>query len=298
MAKPVIQIDHLTKYFGSFTGVSNISFTVEQGEIFGFLGPNGAGKTTTIRMLLDLLRPSSGNIRIFDKVVRENSAEIRKHCGYLPGNFNAYGNLTGWEFLQLSAKLRGMSFRKDSSLLGRFELSFNHLNKKIKYLSHGTNQKLGIVQAFLHHPDLLILDEPTIGLDPLMQEEFYDLLKEHHSMGATIFLSSHNLTEVERICSRMAIIRQGILEKTDTIINLRKLLRKRMQITLSDQIENLHLTGTEFIQQNGLHYEFFINGDIRIILKELSELPLVEITLPEPGLDEIFINFYKDEMNA
>jgi ABC-2 type transport system ATP-binding protein len=223
--------------------------------------------------------------------------EIRKRCGYLPGNFDAYGNLTGMEFLQLCARLRGMRFGMDNKFPGRFDLTPSLLNKKIKYLSHGTHQKLGIVQAFFHHPDLLILDEPTIGLDPLMQEEFYHLLKEHHSNGATIFLSSHNLTEVERICSRMAIIRRGILEKTDTIINLRKLLRKRLQITLSAPQENMKLTAAELIKQDGMHYEFFINGDIRTLLKELSELPLVDISLPEPGLDEIFINFYKEEIN-
>jgi ABC-2 type transport system ATP-binding protein len=227
--KPVIQIRELTKLYGKITGVRNISFDVYQGEVFGFLGPNGAGKTTTIRLILDLLKPSAGSIEIFGKELAQNSLEIRRRSGYLPGNFSAYGNLNGTEFLHLLADLRKITREIDRQLLDRFGLSDDNLAQKIKYLSHGTLQKLGIVQAFFHHPELLILDEPTTGLDPLMQEAFYDLLHEQMKNGSTVFLSSHNLSEVERICHRLAIIRKGKIERVDSIENFRKMLKKRLR---------------------------------------------------------------------
>jgi ABC-2 type transport system ATP-binding protein len=291
---PVIHIANLTKYFGSFAAVGGISIEVYPGEIFGFLGPNGAGKTTTIRLMLDLLRPDSGKVSLFGDSLRENSFEIRKRCGYLPGNFNAYGNLTGYEFLSLCADLRGIPRGVEPALIQRFELEKNQLSKKIKFLSHGTMQKLGIVQAFFHKPELLILDEPTIGLDPLMQEEFYSLVKEHQARGCTVFLSSHNLSEVERICHRMAIIREGKLVVVDSIENLRKNLKRRLYFTLSQEVEFIDLPGAELLRHEGLSYDFIVHGDIRPLLKSLSVLPLASVTLPEPALDEIFIQYYKD----
>jgi ABC-2 type transport system ATP-binding protein len=294
---PVIHIENLTKYFGSFAAVGDISFDVYPGEIFGFLGPNGAGKTTTIRMMLDLLRPDSGKVSLFGENLLENSFEIRQRCGYLPGNFNAYGNLTGYQFLSLCADLRGIPRGVEPGLIQRFELEKNQLSKKIKHLSHGTMQKLGIVQAFFHKPELLILDEPTIGLDPLMQEEFYSLLKESRVSGCTVFLSSHNLSEVERICQRMAIIRDGKLVAVDSIENLRKTLKRRLHFTLSHEVDKLDLPGAELIHHEGLMYDFIIHGDIRPVFKGLSELPVTLVTLPEPALEEIFIQYYKDRAN-
>ena len=291
---PVIKIENLVKYFGSFAAVNDISFEVYPGEIFGFLGPNGAGKTTTIRLMLDLLRPASGKVSLFGENLRDNSYDLRKRCGYLPGNFNAYGNLTGYEFFNLCADLRRVPRGIDPALIRRFELEKNYLGRKIKTLSHGTMQKLGIVQAFFHNPELLILDEPTIGLDPLMQEEFYSLLKEHQERGCTIFLSSHNLSEVERICQRMAIIRDGKLVAVDSIENLRKTLQRRLHFTLSHEVEPLELPGAEMLRRDGLSFDFIVHGDIRAVLKRLSELPLSGVTLPEPALDEIFIQYYKD----
>ena len=291
----VISIHQLSKYYGTVTGVKEISFDVFEGEIFGFLGPNGAGKTTTIRLLLDLLRPSSGQIKIFGRDLAHDSINIRKKCGYLPGSFSAYGNLTGIEFLSLCANLRDFPGKIESHLLERFSLTGNNIERKIKYLSHGTLQKLGIVQAFFHQPELLILDEPTIGLDPLMQEEFYSLLRENQERGCTIFLSSHNLSEVERICHRMAIIRNGEVEKVDSIENLRKLLRKKLRFTLSEERENIVLPGAELVSRHGLYFEYIIKGDIRPVFRSLAELPLADISLPEPGLEEIFIHFYKEK---
>jgi ABC-2 type transport system ATP-binding protein len=291
---PVIQIENLTKNYGDVVGADNITFNVYQGEIFGFLGPNGAGKTTTIRLILDLLRPTSGKISLFGKDLHENSLQIRKQCGYLPGNFNAYGNLTGMEFLKLSADLRQQQFKIDEALPARFGLDRQLLSRKIKALSHGTIQKLGIIQAFFHNPELLILDEPTIGLDPLMQEEFYSLLNEHQGSGCTIFLSSHNLSEVERICKRMAIIRNGRLVAVDSIENLRKALKRRLHFTLSHEVGVVDLPNAELVRHKDLTYDFIIQGDIRAILKSLSDLPVITVTMPEPALEEIFIQYYKD----
>jgi ABC-2 type transport system ATP-binding protein len=292
---PVISIHELTKFYGKITGVSNISFDVFQGEVFGFLGPNGAGKTTTIRLLLDLLRPSTGTIEVFGKNLARHSFEIRQKCGYLPGNFSAYANLSGIEFLHLCADLRAIPRKVEPKLLDRFGLSDKNLGQKIKYLSHGTQQKLGIIQAFFHRPELLILDEPTTGLDPLMQETFYDLLLDHMNKGCTIFLSSHNLAEVERICHRMAIIRKGEIERVDSIENLRKMLNKKLRFILSQDAGDFLLPGAEFISRQGLTYEYIVHSDIGIILKHLAELPVVDVLLPEPRLEEIFINFYKDK---
>ena len=178
---------------------------MEQGEIFGFLGPNGAGKTTTIRLLLNLLYPTNGEIFIFDQNVRTNSFNIRKRCGYLPGDFFCYGNMSAREFLNYVAHLRNTQTSQLTLLIERFAFQ-DSLSQKIKHLSHGTRQKLGILQTFFHQPDLVILDEPTTGLDPLIREELYQLLKEYQAAGKTIFFSSHNLPEVEKVCDRIAII--------------------------------------------------------------------------------------------
>jgi ABC-2 type transport system ATP-binding protein len=294
----VINIANVTKSYGPVPGVKDISFQVYEGEIFGFLGPNGAGKTTTIRLLLDLLRSDAGRIEVFGRDLARHSLEIRRRCGYLPGSFSAYGNLTGLEFLHFCADLRDIPRKIDASLLERFGLVNNNLTRKIKYLSHGTLQKLGIVQACFHGPELLILDEPTIGLDPLMQEEFYKLLHEHREKGATIFLSSHNLAEVERICHRVAIIRKAEIEKVDSIENLRKMLRKKLRVVLSEPAGDMELPGAEMTGSLEMTYEYIIHGEIGPVLKRLSELPLAEVTLPEPGLEEIFIHFYKDRDNG
>ncbi len=293
----VLHIENLTKYYGKIIGVKNISFDVYTGEIFGFLGPNGAGKTTSIRMMLDLLKPSNGKIEVFGNIVNKGSLEIRQKCGYLPGSFSAYGNLNGREFLKLCADLRNLSRKIDQQLIDRFELSSSIILQKIKFLSHGTLQKLGIIQAFMHNPELLILDEPTIGLDPLMQQTFYDLLREHQNLGCTVFLSSHNLTEVEKICHRMAIVRKGEIVKVESIENLRKNLNRRLIITLSQPVDKLELPDAILHYQNGLTYEYIIPGNYQQLLKSLSELPLADVVFPEPNLEDIFINYYREETN-
>ncbi len=293
----LIKIQNLNKAFGKVHAADNICLEVNEGDIFGFLGPNGAGKTTTIRLILNLLKPDSGEIEIFGKKLSNDSVEIRQRCGYLPGNFSAYTNLNGNEFLKLCADLRNIPYKTNPNLLDRFGLSESNLKQKIKHLSHGTLQKIGIVQAFFHKPELLILDEPTIGLDPLMQEAFYELLEESRKQGSTIFLSSHNLSEVERICHRLAIIRKGKIEKTDSIENLRKLISRKLRFSITEALGDISLPGANLLKQQGMSYEFIIHGKIGPILQKLSELPLSEVILPEPSLEEIFMNFYQDKKN-
>jgi len=294
---PVLHIENLTKYYGKLIGVKNISFDVYKGEIFGFLGPNGSGKTTAIRMMLDLLRPSSGKIKIFGNEIKKDSLDIRQKCGYLPGSFSAYSNLNGNEFLKLCADLRNLSGTIDHQLVDRFELSNSKLMQKIKFLSHGTLQKLGIIQAFMHRPELLILDEPTIGLDPLMQQTFYNLLTEYQNLGCTIFLSSHNLTEVEKVCHRMAIVRKGEIVKVEKIKNLRQKLNRRLIITLSQPLDKIELPDAILHNQKGLTYEYILLGNYQQLLKSLSEMPLADIVFPEPNLEDIFINYYREGTN-
>ena len=290
---PVIAVEGLTKCYGKVLGIGALSFSVARGEIFGFLGPNGAGKTTTIRLLLDLLRPTGGKIFFQGKEVGKNSLLIRRSCGYLPGSFEAYGNMKGAEFLRFAAQMRGVAPRLPSKLLDRFGLSDAELSRKIKHLSHGTQQKLGIVQAFFHEPELLILDEPTIGLDPLMQEEFYGLLRESQAAGATIFFSSHNLPEVEKVCQRAAIVRGGELVAVETLEKLKKNCYRRLEVTLERDVEGFGLKGAELVKQQNRKYEFLVKGDIKAIMQNLWEYPIEDIIFPEPDLEEVFMTYYR-----
>jgi ABC-2 type transport system ATP-binding protein len=291
----IISVNHLTKFYGKIPGVQDLNFSVSQGEIFGFLGPNGAGKTTTIRMLLDLLRPTSGQIHIFGKEIYDHSLEIRRRSGYLPGNFSAYGNMTGINFLRFAGSMRRTSPKLQSSLIDRFQLSKEDLSQKVKHLSHGTLQKLGIIQAFFLQPELLILDEPTIGLDPLMQEEFYRLLFEVQNKGKTIFFSSHNLAEVEKICHRIAIIRDGKLVALETLESLKKKKVRRLKFILKEPVDELKLPGANLVKQKDLYYEYLVEGDMKPLLQKLSSLPIDDLIFPEPDLEEVFMAYYHKE---
>jgi ABC-2 type transport system ATP-binding protein len=295
MTDPIISVHDLTKYYGKTLGVKDLSFSVNQGEVFGFLGPNGAGKTTTIRMLLDLLRPSSGDIGIFGYDMKKESMEIRKRIGYLPGDFNAYGSMTGADFLDFITAMRKTDSKLQESLIQRFHLSHDDLLKKTKHLSRGMLQKLGIVQAFSHDPDLLILDEPTSGLDPLMQEEFYQLIHETRDRGRTVFFSSHNLPEVEKVCHRIAIIRKGKLVALETLEGLKEKRLKRLMFTLSRPVPDLDLPGAKLVKQKEFTYEYIIEGEIQPILQKLAGLSVVDVTLPEPDLEMVFMAYYRKE---
>ncbi len=288
----VIKVERLTKFYGRTRGVDKLDFTVRAGEIFGFLGPNGAGKTTTIRLLLHLLHATSGTISVFDEIVGSNPVNILKRCGYLPGQFSAYGQMTGAEYLRFTAGLRNADPGMQQHLIDRFELGRDDLSKKIKQLSQGTLQKLGIIQAFFHTPELLILDEPTSGLDPLMQEEFYRLLRECRDAGSTMFFSSHNLPEVEKICSRVAIIRAGRVVALETLDDLKKKLSRRLELTLREHVEHVEIPHTQLLEQRDMHYTFRVQGDIETLLQHLTTLPIENIVFPEPDLEEVFMAYY------
>jgi ABC-2 type transport system ATP-binding protein len=295
MSFPAISIENLTKYYGSFRAVNSVSFKVDSGEIFGFLGPNGAGKTTCIKMMLDLLRPTNGKIRIFGKEVTGNSIEIRNSIGYLPGNFTNFDNMTAIEFLKFVASQRRIKFMHPVKLCSDFELGTSDMKKKMKSMSHGMLQKIGIIQAVFHSPQLLILDEPTSGLDPLMQDVFYEIIKDLHKSGVTIFFSSHNLAEVERICNHIAVIRAGEIVALQTLDNLKKSLFRKLSVKLKHQVEGLKLNDAELISHDGISYTFLIRGSSENLVKELSKLPIADFSFPEPGLDEIFMSYYNSD---
>lgn len=290
----IIKVSELTKYYVKTLGIEDVSFSVEQGEIFGFLGPNGAGKTTTIRLLLDLLRPNSGHIELFGIPVKRNQVELRERIGYLPGDFSLYSEMTVARFLNYMAKFRSRSPDLRQSLLKKLNFTDQNLSQKIKHLSHGTRQKLGIVFALEHHPDLAILDEPTSGLDPLVQEAFYEILWEFQNNGKTIFLSSHILPEVEKICQRVAIIRQGKIVALEEIQKLKKKRPRRLIISFKQPIEDKPPTipETRLLEWSGSRCVYLVEGGIPELLRELIRLPIEDMTFPEPDLEDIFLAYY------
>lgn len=293
-SEPAIQVKNLTKFYGPTVGVNNISFEVECGEVFGFLGPNGAGKTTTIRLLLDLLKPDKGLMNIFGQSLKENSVEIRKNSGYLPGEFQAYKHLSGYEYLNLFSNLRKSNSEYLSVLLERFELSPKDLKRKTSQYSRGMMQKLGIIQALVHKPKLIILDEPTSGLDPLMQEAFYELIIEKKREGTTIFFSSHNLPEVEKLCTRLAIIRKGEIVSVESIDSLKEKVGHVLELSLTKNYPKLEIPGAGFISSHQNHYVFQIEGEINMVLESISHLPIKDISITRPSLESVFLKFYKN----
>jgi len=293
----IISVEKVSKYYGNAIGVKDISFDVQEGDIFGFLGPNGAGKTTTIRLLLDLLRPTSGLLKLFGMNVSAHSFQIRKKCGYLPGEFTALSNLTGLEFFRLLSGLRQSHDKPNHDFLDRFGLSKQILHRKIRHLSHGTIQKLGIIQALMNDPELLILDEPTTGLDPLMQEVFYELLLERQKNGCTIFFSSHILMEVERLCSHVAIIKNGEIVGREVMADLKNKAERIIELTLSHPVADLKLPNAILKNSNGLTYTFAVDGGIEGLLTGLAKLPVADISISKPGLENLFMKYYTDTEN-
>jgi ABC-2 type transport system ATP-binding protein len=290
----IVVFDKLTKKYGQHLGIQDLSFTIEEGEIFGFLGPNGAGKTTTIRLMLDLIKPSSGTVRIFGKEVRKHSYEIRKKMGYLPGNFTPYDKMTGEEFLRFSRQIRDLKDPIDPSLFNRLELSLKDQQKKIREYSQGMKQKLGIIHAIAHHPDLIILDEPSTGLDPLMQDALYELILEMKSRGSTIFFSSHNLPEVEKICEKVAIVKESKLVGCESLASLRKRKQKKMKLSLKNKpAQAPALKNAQYLSSNLDGFEYLVDGDIKDLLQELSQLEVSNLLFPEPNLEDIFLSYYE-----
>ncbi len=290
----VIVTDKLTKNYGKSRGVANLSFSIEEGEIFGFIGPNGAGKSTTIRLLLSLLFPTSGSGKIFNYDIVRDGPKIKRNVGFVPSEIHYYEKMTVKELLEYS--LRFYNMKPDNDYKRLLEILNLDLSRKIDDLSMGNKKKLAIIQSLIHKPRLLILDEPTSGLDPLMQNRFFEILKEVNKNGVTIFFSSHVLSEVEKICHRVAIIKEGMIINEDNISSLKKNLLSRITYQLKIGVENIPIQTTGIISKETDHnvISFLFKGNISELLKELAEIPIEKINITEPDLEEIFMHFYQN----
>jgi len=292
----VIQTEKLTKFYGTHRGVTDVDLAINQGEIFGFLGPNGAGKTTTIRVLLDLIRPTSGVAKVFDIVSSENPVAIHKRIGYVPGEFALYDRLTGKQTLEYFANLRGgVDKEYQKSLIERFELD---PTRRFREYSKGNKQKVGVVIALQHKPELLILDEPTSGLDPLVQQTFFNTLREAVKDGATVFLSSHILSEVEKSCDRVAIIREGTIVKLDTVEGLRDLAHHQVELRFSGPVPAAAfqaLPGVSDLHQDDHVLRMRVAGAITPVVRAAAQYELLDFVSREPSLEETFLAQYGRE---
>jgi beta-exotoxin I transport system ATP-binding protein len=292
---PVIETERLTKRYGRKRGIEDVTFTVEVAEVFGCLGPNGAGKTTTIRTLLDLLHPSSGSARLFGLDSHRDSVEIRGRLGNLPGDFGYGKQASGREALRLLARLRGMDgLGRAEALAERFRAE---LDRPLGELSRGNRQKVGLILATFHSPELLILDEPTSGLDPLMQEEFLALVAEERERGCTVFISSHELDEIERVCDRVGIVRDGRLIAVEQVHELLGKARRRVTLELADADDLADLRAlpglTDLEVANG-RVSFMVAGDLDPILAAISKRHVLDMELTHPTLEEIFLTYYRE----
>jgi ABC-2 type transport system ATP-binding protein len=291
----VIEINKLTKTYGKSRGISDISFQVEQGEIFGFIGPNGAGKSTTIRTLLSLIYPTSGSATIFGKDCIEHAPEIKKEIGYLPSEVFYYDNMKVKDLLNYSASF----YKKDCSkrIKELAEMMDLDLNKKIDDLSLGNKKKVGIVQGLLHEPKLIILDEPTSGLDPLMQQKFFELLEAENKKGATILFSSHILSEVQRLCNRVAIIKEGKIVTVEKISTLKENNYKKFKLELKSDVEMhyFHMDGVSDLELKDHTVSFLFKGNINLVMKKIAEIEITNLWIEEPDLEEIFMHYYEKE---
>ena len=295
----IIETLGLTKYYkDDVVGIEDLSLNVREGEIFGFLGSNGAGKTTTIRLLVNLLFPTYGKANIFGKDVVKHHIDISKGIGYLPSAVRPQRSMTGEEFLNYMGYLSSVNdieYRR--YLLNQFNLSEKDLNRKIKEYSTGMARKIALVQTFQHQPRLMIMDEPTEGLDPVMQHVFYELLKEYRDKGGTVFLSSHQLREVELVCDRAAIIRKGRLVVVEDIKDLMKHAARKIQVTFKREIDPAVLNSEvwEILTTNGRTVNARLLGEIDSIIKLLSRFDIEDISLPTTSLQDVFLDYYKGE---
>ena len=284
-----IQLSNLTKYYGKSRGILNLNLDVKEGEFFGFIGPNGAGKSTTIRTLLGLITPSSGQAKIFDETIRKRNPQIRSHIGYLPSEV-FYRGIKVKDLLKLSADLHHKNCSAEREILCR-RLQLD-VNRKVDELSFGNRKKVAIVSALQHQPKLLILDEPTSGLDPLMQREFFHIIRERNEQGATVFLSSHVLSEIQRNCTRAAIIREGRIIACDRVEALSKTNAKR--ISVQGQVSLDSLEEIRDLKENDGIFSFLYGGDIHRLLETLSAGTITDLSISDPDLDEIFLHYYEN----
>ena len=292
MAIKIIETTELTKYYGTVRGIENVSLSVNKGEIFGFIGPNGAGKSTTIRTLLGLIFPTSGEAKIFGKDAIKEGPSIRASIGYLPSEVFYYDKMKVIDLLKYSASFYPKA--KAKRLYELSEIMSLNLNRRIEDLSYGNKKKVGIVQGLLHEPELIILDEPTSGLDPLMQAKFFELIQEENRKGATVFFSSHILSEVQHLCHRVGIIKDGNLIKTEDIETLRKEQYKRIAIK-GPEIDSalFHTMGITELKASENALSFYYKGDLSLLLQRLATLKLEDCLIEDPTLEEIFMHYYR-----
>jgi ABC-2 type transport system ATP-binding protein len=288
----IIEVSNLTKYYGKSRGIVDVSFKEEQGEIFGFIGPNGAGKSTTIRLLLSLIHPTSGSARVFGKDVVSHGPEIRRDIGYLPSEVFYYEGMKVVDLLKYSASFYDHDCtQRIKELSDIMELE---MNRRISDLSYGNKKKVGIVQGLLHSPKLLFLDEPTAGLDPLMQRKFFDLVRAENARGVTVFFSSHILGEVQRLCTRVGIIREGKIVEISDIRTLQKDNYKKLHVTAKGlEPGSFDMPGVTNLQVEDGAVNFFFKGDINAVLQKLGNFQVTDVTIEEPTLEEIFMHYYE-----
>jgi len=290
-----IHAEGLTKHYGDFPALVGLDLDVHAGEIFGFLGPNGAGKTTTIRTLMDEIRPTSGRASIVGLDTHADSVEIRRHLGYVPGDLALYPNLTGRDTLTYFANLRGgVDWDFVDQLAQRLDAD---LSRKVGDLSSGNRQKVGLIQAFMNRPQVLIMDEPSVGLDPLMQREFQDMVREVAKEGRTVFLSSHTLSEVEHVADRVGIIREGRLIAVEAVSDLRAKAIRRVDLQFEDVVEAAvfeELPGVREVSVEDHHVSLSFDGHMDTLLKAVAgRHTLLDITTQEADLEEIFLTYYR-----
>ena len=294
MDTAAIETAGLTKFYGATRGVEDVDLRIERGEVFGFLGPNGAGKTTTIRLLLDLIRPTRGRATIEGHDSRTDSVAVRSLTGYLPGELRLPERSTGLALLTHLARLRGGVAREAvGALAERLELD---VSRPIGDLSKGNKQKVGVVAAFMHDPQLLILDEPTSGLDPIRQRTVLELIRERAQAGRTVFLSSHELDQVEHVAGRVGIVRDGALIAVEEIAELKLRALRRIEVRLSEPADGLErlgeLPGVRDLALDGEVLRLSVQGPMDALVKELARLPVQTLTSEAPDLDEIFLSYY------
>ncbi len=296
MTAPIIEVERLTKSYGGKRGIVDVSLEVGEGEVFGFLGPNGAGKTTTIRILMALLRADAGRARIAGLDCWEGSIDVKRLIGYVPGEPSLDPNLTGGQILEYFANLRGgvdQSYLK--KLVDRFDLD---TNRKFRQYSTGNKRKVVLIQAFMHRPRVLVLDEPTSGLDPLNQQEFDAMVREARDAGHTVFFSSHVLSEVEKTCSRIGIIREGRLVRVGGIHELAEIKRYEITITFAQLVPADSFASLEGVTSveplnNGAGVRLAVQGPADAVIKAAARYPVVSLTSVEPSLEDTFLRFYE-----
>ncbi len=294
MASPVIETHTLTRSFGPHRGIIEVDLRVEQGEVFGFLGPNGAGKSTTIRILMGLYHASSGTAQVLGLDPLPDAVEVHRRTGYLPGELAVYPRVTGREILDRFGSARGVrDTRYRDELIERFGAE---VDRPTQTLSKGNKQKLGIVLAFMHRPEMLVLDEATSGLDPLLQQEFISLVRETAADGRTVFLSSHDLDEVQRVVHRLAIIREGRIVVTDTVDGLRRHAPRTIELVFDRDVETAaltHLDGVQVTKADPRRLRLTITGPVATMLRAIAPLDPIDLLARPADLDELFLGYYR-----